>query len=331
MNEYKFALRDIVSGKCIRQLSTTPATPPIPIPRDSQTAQLPDGRTLGYSEYGSSNPSDKAIFYFYGTPSSRLAASWTHDIASSLGARIICVDRPGFGLSTFLPSRKNLDWPTDVLHLLRHLRIDHFRVLGASGGGPYALACARALPRDVLRGVGVWSGVGPREAGWSDIWPEARLLWNLYSCFPSAVRLVVDNAVVPMVQNPNRAMLKARFLKEIAWMPEAEKAVLYGKDGKSVDTLLDSVRESFRQGSRGYLQEMKLLARPWGFQVEDISFEHVRLWYGTEDVNTPARMGCYIADRLKRPLLQVWVGHTHFTSPVGGGERVLRAMLRDIE
>lgn len=33
-----------------------------------------------------------------------------------------------------------------------------FAVLGVSGGGPYALACARQLPRGFLSAVGVLAG-----------------------------------------------------------------------------------------------------------------------------------------------------------------------------
>jgi pimeloyl-ACP methyl ester carboxylesterase len=54
-----------------------------------------------------------------------------------------------------------LDWPVDVVKLARHLGIHKkFTVYGGSGGGPYALACAYAIP-ERLKGVGVVAGTGP--------------------------------------------------------------------------------------------------------------------------------------------------------------------------
>ena len=43
------------------------------------------------------------------------------------------------------------------------LGLESFSVLGSSGGGPYALACAHELPERVTR-AGVISGVGPYNA-----------------------------------------------------------------------------------------------------------------------------------------------------------------------
>ena len=49
--------------------------------------------------------------------------------------------------------------------LAKHLGLDSFKVYGRSGGSPYALACAYALPKDVLKATGVLFGLGQPEAG----------------------------------------------------------------------------------------------------------------------------------------------------------------------
>src|SRR5205085_7749365 len=69
----------------------------------------------------------------------------------------------GFGRSSFQRDRRLLDWPRDVTALANQLEWERFTVMGISGGGPYSLACAYALPERVDRAVCV-SGVGSPAA-----------------------------------------------------------------------------------------------------------------------------------------------------------------------
>lgn len=71
-------------------------------------------------------------------------------ISQEIGIRLICLDRPGFGLSTPLPDRTILDWAKDVLEVADDLGIQHFSVMGVSGGGAFAAGCAYQLPDRVL-------------------------------------------------------------------------------------------------------------------------------------------------------------------------------------
>ena len=125
--------------------------------------KLKDGRMLGYDEHGA--PEGKPIFYFHGHPGSRL--DWKlfdeNDNAAELNARIIAVDRPGSGLSDFKRGRKILDWPDDVIELAEALQVDRFAVLGISGGGPYAAACAYKIP-ERLTATAIVCGMGPADA-----------------------------------------------------------------------------------------------------------------------------------------------------------------------
>src|SRR5258708_37156679 len=106
---------------------------------------LRDGRALGYADFGALT--GKPVFFFHGFPGSRLQHAPGDSIATSLGAHIITIDRPGFGLSAFQPGRTLLDWPNDVAALADALEIDQFAAIGLSGGGPYLLACAYKIPR----------------------------------------------------------------------------------------------------------------------------------------------------------------------------------------
>ena len=92
----------------------------------NQTLILRCGRRLGFAEYG--DPAGKPVLYFHGTPSSRLLHP-DEGITRSLGARLIILERPGFGLSDFQPGRELLDWPDDVVEAADQLDLDCFAVV----------------------------------------------------------------------------------------------------------------------------------------------------------------------------------------------------------
>lgn len=126
---------------------------------DSQIFKLETERKLGYAEYGVKG--GHPVFYFHGYPGSRLEAGLMKDHWERNDIHLISVDRPGMGLSDFQPHRTILDQPDDVMELAAHLGLDGYRVLGMSGGGPYALACAYKIPSEKITSCTVISGSGP--------------------------------------------------------------------------------------------------------------------------------------------------------------------------
>lgn len=119
---------------------------------------LPDGRALGYLRLG--DPAGLPVIYAHGFPASRLEAELWREAASRVGVLLIAADRPGLGLSDFQPGRTILHWTHDVASLADRLGIEKFRLLGVSGGCPYALACAYRLHRRIPRAA-MAAGLGP--------------------------------------------------------------------------------------------------------------------------------------------------------------------------
>jgi pimeloyl-ACP methyl ester carboxylesterase len=117
-------------------------------------ADRPPGQVLFHLTYGP--PNSSTIFYFHGSPSSRL--EWnlfaSEGLAEKLNIRVIAPDRPGLGLSDFQPGPRIGDWPADVIALADDLGVARFAVLGYSGGGPYAASCALKIPERLTR-VGI--------------------------------------------------------------------------------------------------------------------------------------------------------------------------------
>jgi len=133
--------------------------PCLQVPRLEAAILLEDGRQLGYAEYGP--PAGRPLIWLHGSPGARRQiAPRAHELARERGVRIIAVERPGIGASTPHVYDSLLGFAADVAELCRALEIERFSVAGLSGGGPYALACAHAMPERVVS-VAVLGGLAP--------------------------------------------------------------------------------------------------------------------------------------------------------------------------
>src|SRR6185295_6433650 len=147
--------------------------------------RLPDGRNLSYLQVGAAD--GPAIFHFHGHGSSRLEALMLAESASALGLRVISFDRPGIGRSDPITGDRLLGWPADVAAAADALNIDKFAVQGMSAGGPYALACAHAMP-DRLTALALISTVPPPEIAQRAGPHLRRLAWWAAHRFPDHLR-----------------------------------------------------------------------------------------------------------------------------------------------
>ena len=116
----------------------------------NQAIARPDGRILGFADYG---PVDgHPVIWFHGAPGSRFEPEWLTPRARHADLRTIAIDRPGYGLSTPLPGRTIADVVADAITVAEHLAVQRFLTVGTSTGGAYALATA-ALAPDRVDGV----------------------------------------------------------------------------------------------------------------------------------------------------------------------------------
>lgn len=127
------------------------------------TITASDGRSLCVRDAGSRNPDAAlAVFWHHGTPGLGSPPRPLLALADELGLRLLGHDRPGYGGSTRLAGRSIGHVAADVGDIADALGITRYAVIGYSGGGPHALACAAADPRVVAAVVG--SGLAPRDA-----------------------------------------------------------------------------------------------------------------------------------------------------------------------
>jgi pimeloyl-ACP methyl ester carboxylesterase len=257
----------------------------------SHSITLPDRRVVTYTKFGDLN--GQPVMYFHGWPGSRLEAELVDRAANKAGALIIAVDRPGMGGSDFQRGRRILDWADDVVALADALRVERFAVLGFSGGGPYALACAHAVP-ERLSAAATVAGVSPLDApnGTLGMSKQNRRTFRLARAAPWLLRPMFALMGIGLRRRPDRVLDHLA-----APAPAADRAVLQQSETRRV--VIASLREAVRQGARGVAYEGRLFARPWGFRLEDVGSQ-VFLWQGEEDVNVPLAMGQSLAGSFPR-------------------------------
>lgn len=271
---------------------------------EKRQISLPDGRVLGFAFYGA--PRGEPILYFHGFPSSRIEARLAHGLGLAHGARIIAVDRPGYGLSDFLPGRTILDWPGDILQLANALGIDRFRIMAVSGGGPYALACAHAVP-DRIKAVGVVCGLGPMDSPESI---DGMVFVNRFGLLlgkrtPRIVQGLFALVAIGLSRFPGAVLglIAAR-------LPRPDRQTLRRPDVRRL--LADSFRESVRAGYRGPAHDIVLYSRPWGFDLSKIR-RPVHLWYGEKDRIVPLATGRHLSKVIPGAHLKLYPKDGHFS------------------
>jgi len=105
------------------------------------TYRLKNGRILSYCLYG---PADGyPLLAQHTICGSRKQIHHNLQMLYDHHIKVIVVDRPGYGSSSYDENRKLHDWPRDLEPLLEHLGITNFALLGLQYGAEYALACSQ--------------------------------------------------------------------------------------------------------------------------------------------------------------------------------------------
>lgn len=256
----------------------------------SQSITLADGRTLGYQTLG--DPNGKALFYFHGTPGSRLALSDDDLIVQTPGICVISPERPGYGISDPKPDRVLIDWPNDVLELADHLGIDSFAVCSESGGGPHALACAFCCPNRVTMALLLSSPCPANFKGalkGMSLGNRLGLILSRYA--PWLVRRMMLSYASSFKKNPERFVDYV-----VTQVSESDKALLQAESYRNA--ILRNFKEAYRHGGEAHIVDGQLaMSRSWGFDLSEISVP-VYMWHGEEDTLVSKNMAEHLEGEL---------------------------------
>ncbi len=94
-----------------------------------------------------------------------------------------------------------------------------------------------------------------------------------------------------------------------AHLPRVDRLVYERPDVHAA--LRADMAEAIRPGSQGAVRDLVLLARPWGFALEEIRVP-VQLWHGEQDATVPVEVGRALAAALPRCQAHFVPGSGHF-------------------
>jgi pimeloyl-ACP methyl ester carboxylesterase len=262
---------------------------------------LPDGRRLGYAEYG--DPDGVPVMSFHGGLSSRLDAAPADEACRTLGIRLVSPDRPGMGLSDFQEGRTLLDWPADVVSLADGLGIGRFGAVGWSAGGPYVAACGFAIAERLTAGAMVASAVPFELSSRRGLNLADRVLLFLSERMPWAASQALRLSVG--LPSPTRLERSIAHSLVAADMEAIRRA---GPPDRS----LAFMKEALRDGTRGVIADYRVFGDPWGFALEDVAVP-IHVWQGSEDTLCPPGDPALLAEHLPDAELTIVPGEGHLS------------------
>ena len=268
----------------------TEAAPTVRRPRVDSSVPLSDGRRLAYAEFADADGAP--VILFHGLPGSRLSWGMLPGRPFPSGLRVIAPDRPGYGLSDPKPGRTLLEWANDVRALADALQLERFAVLGVSGGGPGALACAFKMP-ERLTSVGVVSGAAPTDAPgvFKGMSRTNRFFVKLAWRWPWLSDLNIRLLASVIRRNPLRYIDTMKVK-----VHEVDKSVLALPGIRKM--LAADFAEALRVGADGMIDDMAANhGRPWGFPLEEIK-ARVLMWSCELDRSVPPAMGKYLGQTI---------------------------------
>jgi pimeloyl-ACP methyl ester carboxylesterase len=267
--------------------------------------KLADGRQIAYIDIGSHQ--GRPLFYFHGSPGSRLEVMRIGQAGIKHGYRIIAPDRPGIGLSDYKKGWELLDYSRDILEFADYLSLRKFGVMGASGGGPIVLACAYSYPErlEIAVDIAGWAPVGTTNLS-KHLSPVDRFFGNLAQFLPRI--FVLPYALLGLASRHLSPTAFFKFLESS--LSEGDKKYL--ENPEEAKFFRDVVKESFTQGVRGPAHDAVLLFTDWGFSLGDISIP-IHLFYGTEDKFCPIEFAKYKVNTIPSTTLKTFQGEGHFS------------------
>lgn len=271
------------------------------------TRNLPDGRRLGWAQWGRADGTP--VLLFHGNPGSRRYV-FDGGVLAELGVLLTTVDRPGIGESTPRPGRRFVDWPDDVRELVDALGLERFAIYGHSMGGPHALACGARLPDRISR-VAVSGSPGPwDEPAFADLPPPQ--IRTVRERFGHQSREEAEREYRADLEAQRRVLLDD-LDEPISQLSEPDRLLFRDPAHRAI--AVPAIEEAMRPGIEGFFEErMAGYVDPWGFELREVVVP-VLVFHGDEDEWVPPEVGRALARHLPHATYHEFRGVGHFLAP----------------
>lgn len=263
-----------------------------------------DGRTLACRRLGAGE--GPLVVYLHGAPSSRRDVDWVDSRAAERGVRLVSFDRPGYGGSDYA----DYDFSTvasDVAAVADDAGADQFHVIGLSAGAPYALATAALQPVRVISvcATGGNAPFAPEHPWWDHLSEDEHRgvqLIGIDDAEASRILAEADRPFMDALDEDDAGLLA--FWRNICAPPD--QRMLDSGFGR---LLVTTVRESLRQGQRGWARDNVVRMGQWSFDLAEVRCPAL-VWYGDADDWRP---GEWLVERLPHGTLRRVPGQGHFS------------------
>jgi pimeloyl-ACP methyl ester carboxylesterase len=253
--------------------------------------ELPDGRALDVQVSGPEGA--VPLVMHHGTPGDRSQYPPFAAAAAARGLRYVSYSRPGYGGSSRQPGRAVADCAADTAAILDHLGAEGCYTVGASGGGPHALACAALLADRVLACATV-AGAGPFGVAGLEFLEgmgrENQEEFGAALAGPAELQAYLEREAASLAGVTGEEVAAA--LGDL--VSPVDAAALTGDFAAYVAA---SFREALANGIWGWFDDDLAFVRPWGFEPDRIGVP-VAVWQGGQDRMVPFAHGRWLAAHL---------------------------------
>jgi pimeloyl-ACP methyl ester carboxylesterase len=264
--------------------------------------ELADGRVL--HAYDTGGDGRLVVVWHHGTPNIGAPPAPLFGLAEQLGIRWVSYDRPGYGGSTPRPGRDVASAAGDTAAVADALGVDRFAVLGHSGGGPHALACAALLP-DRVRAAASVSGLAPYR-------DEPDWFAGMAPGSEASLRAAVAGRAAKERHEAGPGDADIGFVAADFAAFEGE----WGWFGQVVGPALEGGKAALIDDDLAYVA-------PWGFDPATVTAP-VLLVHGEADRMVPSTHSRWLAGACPTAELRVVPGEGHVSVLAAEGQAVLR-------
>ncbi|MFF9562944.1 alpha/beta fold hydrolase [Leifsonia sp. NPDC014704] len=255
-----------------------------------------DGRALRFFDTGGA-PDAPVLVWHHGTPQTGAVIAPVAAAAESRGMRVLSVTRPGYPGSDVRPGRSIADAALDILAVADLLGVKRFVTVGASGGGPHALALGALDPARVAAIVTL-AGLSPFDGS-----PD----WFSGMASPGGLRAALSGREARLA-----------YAETAEFDPESFTARDYDTLNADWGPLGADAGAGAAEGPAGEADDDLAYVSPWGFDLRAVR-PPVLLVQGGSDRVVPPQHAASLLERV--PDAELWIrpreGHISVLTALG--------------